>query len=178
MNLQLRKVDDVGAQRALQECRTRVESIALIHEQLYQSKDYARVPFSDYCIKLAHNIFHTLGTAPERVLLELEMDEVALPVDQAIPLGLVLNELITNALKHAFPGDARGRVRIQLSSDHDLVRLVVEDDGIGHDRSVSRPAALGMQLVHTLVRQLDGTLETAVAHGTRLTISFPAGGTL
>lgn len=175
MNMQLRKLDDVTAKRALIECRTRVESIALIHEQLYQSKDYARVPFSEYCVKLANNVFYTSGTAPERVALQLDIEPVALPVDEAIPLGLILNELITNALKHAFPADARGTVRIHLHSTADNICLSVQDNGVGAAPLAGSPSSLGTQLVQTLTRQLQGTIDTVIDNGTRFTVTFPRG---
>lgn len=176
MNMQLRKVTDPGAKHALLECRTRVESIALIHEQLYQSKDYASVPFSDYCGKLVSNVFHTTSNMQDRVALQLNLEPIALPVDQAIPLGLILNELITNALKHAFPDDRRGTVTIGLGQHEQRVVLTVADDGVGGSAPAVTSASLGTLLVRTLVRQLGGTLEVGVDRGMKFAVTFPVGG--
>ena len=97
INIQQRKLEPGSARHALQECQTRVQAIALIHDKLYQSRDYSRVPFSQYAKGLVTNIFHATGSSPG-VNLEIEAGEVALAVDKAIPCGLILNELLTNAL--------------------------------------------------------------------------------
>src|SRR4029077_1812194 len=128
INIQLRKLGPGASREPLQECQTRVQAIALIHEQLYQSRDYSRVPCSQYARSLAANVFHAAGVSPGAVSLEVEVGEVALAVDKAIPCGLILNELITNALKHAFPQERRGTVRVLLNQTATgLVKLVVTD---------------------------------------------------
>jgi len=114
ISLQLRPIKDVVSRDALQACQARVQAISLIHAMLYQSKDYANVPFSEYARTLAGNILSTLGTVPGNISLDLAIDNVALPVDKAIPCGLILNELITNSLKHGFPNGRRGAIRVDL----------------------------------------------------------------
>jgi len=132
INMQVRRLSDQTCRDALEECQTRVQAIALIHEKLYQSRDYARVPFSEYVRSLAANIFHTMGVSPTDISLDLEIEDLALAVDKAIPCGLALNELITNALKHAFPSGRRGTIRVELSKrEEGMLRLVVKDDGVG-----------------------------------------------
>jgi len=98
MNMQVRRTDDASSRSALAECQNRVLAIALIHEKLYQSRNYARVPFSDYARSLADNIFHATGVSPGNTKLSVEFESLSLAVDKAIPCGLILNELITNAL--------------------------------------------------------------------------------
>ena len=159
-----------------QECQTRVEAIALIHEKLYQSKDYSRVPFSEYTRSLAANIFHATGVSPASITLHLEVETLSLPVDKAIPCGLILNELITNALKHAFPNERVGNVRVELRrvGERELM-LSVSDDGIGIPDGFdpAKSISLGVQLVSTLVEQLDGQLEIVRQQGTTIRVRFP-----
>ena len=120
INMQVRALgNDASRAGALRECQTRVQAMALIHEKLYQSKDYTRVPFSEYARSLAANVFHATGVSPEGVALELHIEDAALAVDKAIPCGLILNELITNALKHAFPGGRSGTIRVELTTASD-----------------------------------------------------------
>jgi len=174
VSMQIRHVGDASARAALAECRARVESIALIHETLYQSKDYARIPFSDYARTLAVSILR--AAAPSGVALALDIEALALPVDTAIPCGLILNELVTNALKHAFPGGRGGSVHVSLRrTSAGEASLSVADDGVGLAADFAeRPTrSLGLQLVSALVGQIDGRLEVSRVGGTRFCVSFP-----
>ncbi|MDF3020397.1 MAG: histidine kinase [Steroidobacteraceae bacterium] len=176
INMQLRQLEDSGSRDALEECQTRVQAIALIHEKLYQSKDYSRVPFSEYARGLAGNVFRALGVSKDLVNLELAFEELSLTVDKAIPCGLVLNELITNSLKHAFPDGRRGTVKVILRRDgagHAM--LCVSDDGVGIPPGVDprNSASLGMSLVFMLVEQLGGSIDIQPSPGTELRMRFP-----
>jgi two-component sensor histidine kinase/CHASE1-domain containing sensor protein len=162
INLQMRKLGPGASRDSLQECQTRVQAIAMIHEKLYQSRDYSRVPFSQYASGLAAQVFHATGVSAGTVTLEVAVGEVALPVDKAIPCGLILNELITNALKHAFPGERHGTLRVEVNRTADgQVRLAVKDDGVGLPAGldVGQCPTLGMQLLRTLAAQLAARLE-------------------
>jgi two-component sensor histidine kinase len=178
INIQLRKLGPGASREALQECQTRVQAIALIHEKLYQSRDYSRVPFSQYARSLAANVFHATGVSPGAVRLEVDVGEVALGVDKAIPCGLILNELITNALKHAFPQDSSGTVRVEVGQvDGGRVRLAVKDDGVGlpDDLDIRQADTLGMQLVCTLAEQLAAKLDVnRTGAGTSFEVVFQA----
>jgi len=179
INMQMRSLGTDVERDALVECRMRVRAIALIHEKLYQPQDHARVPFSEYARGLAEDVFHATRVSPENVSLELAVEDVALAVDKAIPCGLILNELITNALKHAFPDGRSGTVRVELVPfGADGLRLVVRDDGVGlpGGLDVHRPSSLGLQLVQMLAKQLHAALEVEAAEGThvRLTVPGPA----
>lgn len=179
INMQVRKLKNHTGRDALEECQTRVQAIALIHEQLYQSKDYARVPFSQYVRSLASMVFDTVGISQAVVRLELTLEDVSLAVDRAIPCGLILNELITNALKHGFPEGREGWVRVELSRHPEGILLLgVEDDGVGlTDRvDVERSTSLGLQLVRTLTEQLDGQLEVERTPKTAFRLRFREGG--
>jgi two-component sensor histidine kinase len=176
INIQMRKLEPGPSRQALQECQTRVQAIALIHEKLYQARNYSRVPFSQYAMGLASNVFHAAGVSPGVVQLEVEVGEVALGVDKAIPCGLILNELITNTLKHAFPQERRGTVRVELDqTPAGRVRLVVKDDGVGLPAHVDirQSDSLGMQLVCTLAEQLAAIIEvSSSAAGTSFEVVF------
>jgi PAS domain S-box-containing protein len=176
INMQLRQLEDSGSRDALEECQTRVQAIALIHEKLYQSKDYSRVPFSEYARGLASNVFRALGVSKDLVTLELDFEELSLTVDKAIPCGLVLNELITNSLKHAFPDGRRGTVKVILRRDGPAhAVLSVSDDGVGIPAGVDprNSTSLGMSLVFMLVEQLGGAVDIRRGRGTELQARFP-----
>ncbi|HWX55771.1 MAG TPA: histidine kinase dimerization/phosphoacceptor domain -containing protein [Verrucomicrobiae bacterium] len=178
ISLQLRPIKDPVSREALQTCQARVQSISLIHAMLYQSRDYANVPFSLYARELADNIFNAVGTDPGRISLDLAIDEVMLPVDKAIPCGLILNELITNALKHGFPNDRRGIVRVELRrAGQDQLRLSVEDNGVGMAPGLEtgQSGSLGMHLISALAEQLGAEFEMSGDHGTSFRFTFASG---
>jgi PAS domain S-box-containing protein len=176
INMQARKIGVGPQQDQLKDCKTRIDAIAMIHEQLYQSRDYARVPFSEYVRNLVNNIVHAANVSADRIAVKMEIEQVALTVDKAIPCGLILNELMTNALKHAFPDGRVGTVRVELSVVEDgSVRLAVSDDGIGmpeHETAVMQ-TSIGMVLITTLTEQLQGRLTISRQNGTSLLVEFP-----
>jgi two-component sensor histidine kinase len=135
------------------------------------------MPFSDYVRSLATSVFQ-LGGAPETISLQLELEPVTLPIDRAIPCGLILNELLVNALKHAFPDGRAGRISIRLQQrDADRVTLLVCDDGIGGREPVDRTnGELGMQLVATLAQQIHADLSVKRAGGTTVELVFAGRG--
>jgi two-component sensor histidine kinase len=178
MNLQLRRISDQATREALQEAQSRVQAISLIHEMLYQSRDYANVPFSEYARKLAANVFGVIGVAPGCVSLDLAIDDIALGVNKAIPCGLILNELITNALKHGFPNGRRGTVRVALCRvGEGKLQLSVQDDGVGIPAGldIRQTESLGMHLICTLAEQLGAELEIARDNGTSMKVTFATG---
>jgi two-component sensor histidine kinase len=177
MNMQMRRIKHKPSREALQECQTRVQAIALIHEMLYRSKDYSRILFSEYARSLAANVFNAAGVAADAISMDLAIDDVLLGVDQAIPCGLILNELISNALKHAFPNGRRGVVRVELRSiKPGRLLLAVKDNGIGlpPDIDVKTSHSLGMHLVYSLAEQLGAEFEILRDQGTSLKLTFAA----
>jgi two-component system, sensor histidine kinase PdtaS len=171
INMQARKLNDGAGKEILRECRSRIEAIALIHEKLYQSRDYSRIPFSDYLRSLAQSVLNAADISG--VDLEFDVEDILLDVHQAIPCGLIFNELITNALKHAFTGQASGSIRITFKRADGSVHLIVKDDGIGINVPRSPTQSLGLQLVTTLTDQLGGHCEITSDGGTTVLISFP-----
>jgi two-component sensor histidine kinase len=177
VNMQIRSVGDSSTKEALHQYRSRVETIAQIHEMLYQAKDYARVPFSHYARNLVSRIL-TAVSSSTHIEPRFELEELYLPVEKAIPCGLIINELVGNALKHAFPERLRGAIRIELKhlTAHEI-EVGVSDDGVGIAESFD-PAttrSLGMHLVTMLVEQLDGRLQMVRSPGTSFRFSFPVG---
>lgn len=176
IEMQARLLEEPKARNALEDCQARVHAIALIHEKLYQSKDYANVPFSQYVRGLAGDIFHAMGASQSTISLELAIDDVALAVDKAIPCGLILNELVGNALKHAFPDGRDGKIRVELRAEmpRKLI-LAVSDDGVGLPGSfdLQKTQSLGLQLVNALVRQLDAGFLVRREPGTRFELAIP-----
>jgi PAS domain S-box-containing protein len=175
LNMQGRQLVDEHFKDALAECQGRVQAIALIHERLYRSKDLAFVQFGEYVQSLAGDVFHATGYSPGAIALEIAIDDISLPVDRAIPCGLVLNELITNAVKHAFPGGAGGTLRVGLArTAPGRVKLVVADNGKGLPAGfdIQTATTLGMQLVATLAEQLDAALEVHGHGGVTVTLEF------
>lgn len=126
---QTSRSQDASVQAMLRECRNRVRSMSVIHESLYRAHDLSRTDFRRYVTQLSEELIRSYGAAT-RVALQIDMDDVVLDVDQAIPSGLIVNELLSNALKYAYPGDAHGRVIVKVRIDEEL-SLRVSDDGVG-----------------------------------------------
>ena len=151
--------------------------MALMHEKLYRAKDLARIDFREYVADLAGNLL-TLNTGKaERIEMKVDIEGVVLDVNSSIPCGLIINELVSNALAHAFPDGRKGRIDISMrSGDGRRVTLSVSDNGTGfpEDMDFRNTASLGMQLVTSLVKQLDGVIELDRTEGTSFTIEFQA----
>lgn len=163
INMQLRLLGDEAARAALKDCQGRIRAIALIHELLYSGRDYSQLTFSDYIRTLLHNIVG--ATSRSTVELRADIAPIAIPIDQAIPLGLIANELITNAFKHGFPDSRRGTITLVFAETDDDLVLEVGDDGVGLPPAFDAATAnsLGVRLVSSLARQLDARLEVTRA---------------
>lgn len=175
LGLQSHNVADGVARAALQESRTRVLAIAQVHEHLYQTADLAAVGFDGYAQALATNLLATYGGAGRGIRVEVQAGGVRLPVNQAIPCGLILGELVSNALRHAFPGERGGVIEIGLREQPDgVLRLTVRDDGVGlpADLDLRRLPSLGVELVFAFAEQLAARVEVTRAPGTCFTIEF------
>jgi two-component sensor histidine kinase len=180
LNLQSSYIQDAQALEIFQDSQHRVRSMALVHEKLYRSSNLAQVDFAEYIRDLASFLFHAYGASAQNVTLKIWAEDIRLDVDNAIPCGLILNELLSNTLKHAFrPGGDRplrdSEIRVESYYSHDQqLTLVVADSGIGFPEALDfrNTTTLGLQLVNTLVRQLNGTLELDRSGGTRFTITF------
>src|SRR5271157_186680 len=167
--LQSRKTSDDQVLSVLRESQTRVRSMALIHEKLYQCDDLANINLGDYIRSLTSYLLNSYGVASNMVGLKINVESAPLGLDRAIPCGLIINELVSNALKYAFPQGRKGEIFVNLLRDGDgKLILMVKDDGVGlpEDLEIADAPSLGLQLVNTLVRQLDGTIEVGRKGGT------------
>ncbi|MDF1536808.1 MAG: PAS domain S-box protein [bacterium] len=175
LDLQAHHITDPLGRAVYKESQNRVITMALIHEELYQSTDLAQVHFGDYIRNLCDNLMISYGVDRERIDLKVDTGKANMVVDTAIPCGLIINELVTNSLKHAFPGDRKGTISISFHTLPDeLYELTVSDDGVGipGDVDIQRTSTLGMRLVTVLVQQLGGTLEIGAGEGTSFTMVF------
>ncbi len=168
----LKHPDDIDL---FKESQKRIRSMALIHEKLYQSKSLSRIEFASYTSRLVENLLasHLRGVQP--IGMKAELEEVYLDIQTAIPCGLIVNELVMNALKHAFPGGRGGTIRLGLRMDSEgRVELTVGDDGVGLPPGMNVLAgdSMGMQIVTMLTQQLDGRLEIDRSPGTQFRLTF------
>ncbi|RMD98136.1 MAG: PAS domain S-box protein [Bacteroidetes bacterium] len=176
INLQMEQIDDEEMRDVFRESQNRIRTMALIHEKLYQSQDLARIDFGEYAQNLVNMLLRSYRSQGAGVEVVYLMDGVWLPVDTAVPCGLILNELVSNCLKHAFVDGRRGCVTIQLHAlPNGDYQLAVADNGVGiaPDYEQKMTASLGMMLVQTLAAQLAGTLSISGEDGTNITITFP-----
>jgi len=175
INMQMRTLAEPHSREILTECKTRVDAIALIHEKLYQSRDFRNVPFKDYARGLATALYQASGMSFSRIKFEIDIQNILLPVAQAIPCGLIVNELVTNSIKHAFPQGRSGSITVSLAQHDQTLQLRVRDDGVGMTKAAmgAEHPSIGLQLVASLTDQLDGTLEMHSAAGLIVTITFP-----
>jgi two-component sensor histidine kinase len=165
------------ARDALLKSQQRVHSMALIHEQLYGNEHLDRIDFADYAAELVRRLHAAMASDLERVAIQLALEPIELAIEQAVPCGLILNELITNVFKYAFRGREDGRIVISFREAAAGVReLSVEDDGVGiaAERTDDSGNSLGLRIIEVLTRQLDGVLEYQPCSGTRVVLRFPA----
>jgi two-component sensor histidine kinase/CheY-like chemotaxis protein len=177
LNLQSRRINNEETSAVLKEVKNRVNSIALIHEKLYQAADLTGIDFSGYIRTLIQHLHNSYPDRVSSIRLNSGKEKVFLEVGKAIPCALIINELITNAIKYAFPKEQKGEITVVLKiTAGKQIFMSVADDGAGLPDSVDihNPPGLGMQIVNALVNQLRGTLAVARDSGTKFTILFPA----
>jgi two-component sensor histidine kinase/CheY-like chemotaxis protein len=175
LRMQSRAVQDPALSEALRECQNRVASMALIHDKLYRARDLARVSFGEYVRDLTNNILTSYALPARSVRVRLDIDDLSLSLDCAVPCGLILNELMSNCLKHAFPVGHSGTVYVGFHvKGEDELCLVVQDDGVGMpaDVDLGRTSSLGWRLIRALVEQLGGVVQCQTASGTSVEIRF------
>jgi two-component sensor histidine kinase/CheY-like chemotaxis protein len=176
LSLEAARIQDATVIEMLQTTQNRIRSMALIHQTLYQSKDFARVDFHAFLRSFVPTLVQSFSIHPERVEVNFHVAEVRLPIDAAIPCGLIVNELVSNALKHAFRGEMTGKIEIDFAHDSNKhAVLSVSDDGVGipEDFNFERSESLGIQLVYLLAGQISGTVKVERKNPTRFVIRFP-----
>lgn len=175
LSLQSNYIADPHVQTMMRECQMRVRSMALIHEQLYRSGNLAKIDFADYVEHLTSNLFSTYSISPDRVQLTSHVDHVTLDTGTAIYCGLLISELVTNCLKHAFPDGRSGEIHIRLQAEPDKrILLSVSDNGLGLPPKfdLTEASSMGMLLVQTLTEQLQGAINFHRDAGLRVEITF------
>lgn len=168
LNLQSGFIKDEHAKELFAESQNRIRSMALVHEKLYQSSDLSRIKLLDYIESLAQLLLRSYSVNSNTIQLKISGDAILLSVDTAVPCGLMINELLSNCLKHAFPNNRGGEIQIKIeTSEHENVILSVMDNGIGlpSDFNLEQVSSLGLQLVRTLVKQLNGQIEISNVEG-------------
>ena len=176
LGLQSRALTDDTMRKRFQESQNRIHSMALLHESLYQSDNLSQIDFAEYIRQLAAHLFRSYGIPQERIGFQIDLPRINLTLDTAVPCGLIINELVSNSLKYAFPGNRSGVIRVSMREEpKSQIRLVIADNGIGLDRSVdwTTTPTLGLRLVRTLSQQLGGKLEVNSNAGTEVQLTFP-----
>ncbi|MBN1135164.1 MAG: GAF domain-containing protein [Anaerolineae bacterium] len=176
LHLQSKQIEDPETLSMFLESQYRVRSMALVHERLYQSEDLSGVDAAEYFRDLASYLHRSYGATAGQVSLKVDVDPVPLGIDAAIPCGLIISELVSNALKHAFPGGRQGQILVQLHlGQGSQCALVVSDDGIGlpEELDLETTESLGLHLVNRLVAQIEGSVDLDRSGGTTYRIAFP-----
>jgi PAS domain S-box-containing protein len=174
-NLQMRQTGDPTVKQIMAETQNRVRAMSLVHEKLYRSESLSHIDFADYIRFLATQLFSFYGMDTQRVRLDISMEKIMVDINTAVPLGLLMNELVSNALKHAFPDGREGMISISGGEEGNRITLFVRDNGIGIPESLDwkNTTTLGMRLVTSLIDQIDGTIVLDRDHGTLFTITVP-----
>lgn len=174
LSLQSSYVSDDEIERVFRDSQDRIKSMALVHENLYRSKDLEKVDFDEYINQIASHLSQSYGDLAGKIDFKVNSENVYLNINTAIPCGMIINELVSNSFKHAFPDGRRGEVCIDLSPEDDGFRLVVSDNGVGikGDQDISESKTLGFRLIDTLVRQIDGRMSLDTTNGTKFEIHF------
>jgi PAS domain S-box-containing protein len=175
LKLQSANVRDEKYKEMFNDSIGRIQSMSFIHEKLYRSENLARVDFSAYLKDMVKSMFASYELSPSRVTLNMEIEDVSIGIDNAIPLGLIVNELISNSMKHAFPDNREGEVRVTLSTDNtNHITLTISDDGKGIPEGLNftNSESLGLNLVNALTRQIQGKIELNRETGTEFRITF------
>ncbi len=176
LSLQSRSSKDEHAIEMAKESQNRIKVMALIHEKLYRSKDFANVEFNDYIKNLVNDLFASYKVSTSRISLKMDIENISLGIDTAIPTGLIINELVTNCLKYAFPKDTDGEIRISLRSlDDGQNELIVSDNGVGlpENMDIKNAESLGLRMITNLTeRSLHGKVNINRDNGTEFQIIF------
>lgn len=173
LNLQSRYIKDEASKNIFKESQNRARSMAIIHELLYKTHDLKRINFGDYIHTLTTELFRAY-VANDRIKLNMDVEELMVDVNTAIPLGLIVNELVSNSMKHAFPDSRSGNINIQFKLNENTYSLVVADDGVGfpENMDIQNTDSLGLRIVNMLTEQIEGDIKVERENGTKFTIKF------
>jgi two-component sensor histidine kinase len=172
LNLQSRYIRDESSLAVIRESQNRVKAMALVHEKLYRAEDISHISLYDYVRFLGTGLFQFYDAKSRGIQFTLDIRDVNVDIDAAIPLGLILNELISNSLKYAFPAGRKGEIAINIKKESHTITVLFRDNGIGIPAELDwrDTQSLGLRLVNTLVDQLNGTIELDRTAGTQFTL--------
>lgn len=171
LSLQSRQIEDEDIRKAIDEGRNRVRSMALIHQNLYQNDSLSGVSVTGYLDNLIKELFDTYNITSENIILDLEIEEIALDIDTMVPLGLIINELISNCLKHAFPENGKGHISVKLLEHKDEIHLMVKDNGVGLDHTkMTQSKSFGKKLINAFSKKLNAEMTTVNNNGTEVSL--------
>jgi len=170
LNIQSRSIDDEKAKEAILVGRTRVRSMSLIHQNLYNKDNLSAIDMTSYLPTLAEDIFQTYKTSEGNITIETDIDQLLLDVDTVVPIGLIVNELITNALKYAFPNNSNGKIKLTLKEIEKQLHLSISDNGIGMSDSevVDKTDSFGHKLIRAFKHKLNADINISVSDGTEI----------
>jgi len=174
LNLQTQYVKDELALDVLKKSQNRVNSMASIHEKLYQSNDLTHIKFDDYIQRLVSDLFYSYNIHKDQIQTVFDVEDVELNMETAVPCGIIISEIVSNSLKHAFPKGKKGEIRISLKEHENTYELTISDDGIKFPENLDfkNTDSLGLQLTNNLVGQIDGKIELNRGNGTEFKIIF------
>ncbi len=174
LSLQSSYLNDEDIIKIFRDSQNRIKSMALVHENLYRSKDLGNVDFNEYMNQLVSHLSQSYGDLSHKINFKINSNNMYLNINTAIPCGMIINELISNSLKYAFPDGRSGEICIDLSSEDDSFKLIVSDNGVGikGDLKIKDSKTLGFRLIDTLVKQIDGKMSLDTINGTRCEIHF------
>jgi PAS domain S-box-containing protein len=174
LNLQSRSIHDEETLAAISESQNRVRAMALVHEKLYQARNISEIDLDEYVRFLGNSLFQFYGVKGRQISLQTDISGISVDINTAVPLGLIINELISNSLKYAFPDSRKGTIRVSVRQLDDTYSILFQDNGIGIPDGLDwrNTQSLGLRLVNSLVDQLDGTIELTKEKGTMYTISI------
>jgi two-component sensor histidine kinase/CheY-like chemotaxis protein len=175
LSLQAMHVNDEEMIDLLRDSQNRIRSMAMVHEKLYMSNDLSNINMAEYIKKLVLTIFDSYSTKKSQIMPLLELDDILMNIETGIPCGIIINELVSNSLKYAFPEDNEGSIFVGLKDKGDQYELTVSDDGVGIPKNINldeTPETLGLMLVNSLINQLNGSLELNQDYKTEFIINF------
>lgn len=176
ISLQSNQVNDTKLTDFFNQTKNRIQSIALVHEKLYKTRELSSINFEDYLNDLLLNISETFSNGKSNVQIKTEVEDIPLTIDAVLALALIINELVSNSFKYAFPDSDKGEIYVSLKkADETIYTLILRDDGAGFSEKtdIENTKTLGLRLVYNLVKQLDGTITLNSSRGTEYIITFP-----
>ena len=175
LGMQAKNIENEDFCALIEESQNRIKSIALIHEKLYQSKNLAQIDFAEYIKELIHELLTAYAIDPNQIHSKVTLEKIFLSIDTAIPCAMIINEIVSNSLKYAFPEERKGKIEIHLEEREKKYFLRVSDDGIGLPKGYDpqKQKSLGMKLIRIFTEQLEGKLEFSSKLGTKYQLEFP-----